>query len=173
MFEAFEGFITVSVPIAVGYLVARSGLLTARTGVELNRLAVTVLMPVLLFTILSEAEPSTLFSHLALVSLLAAVAMFALYVLLAGLFWRRGAGELAVGAMAAGYTNANNIGLPIALHMLGDPTLVAPIVLFQTGVFAPVGLTILAVGARRRGGGGRGGYAGSGDCRRTVAWKAL
>jgi predicted permease len=98
------------------------------------------------------AEPSLLFSRLAVVSLLSAVVMFAVYALVAGLVLRRGLAAVTVGALAAGYTNANNIGLPIALHMLGNPALVAPIVLYQTGVFAPIGLAILAAkeGSGRR-----------------------
>jgi predicted permease len=144
VFEALQGFITVSVPIVLGYLLARGGALSADTGKQLNLLAVNVLIPVLLFQVMAESKPEVLFSKLALVSLLAALAMFLVYTLVAGLVWRRQVATVTVGALAAGYTNANNIGLPIALHMLGNPALVAPVVLFQTSLFAPVGLAIMA-----------------------------
>ncbi|MDR1634076.1 MAG: AEC family transporter [Bifidobacteriaceae bacterium] len=150
MFAALQGFVTVSVPIVVGYLIARFRVVTPQTAKQLNLLAVNALVPVLLFVIMSEAEPRLLFSSLAMTSFLAAVAVFAAYGLAAGLIWRPGGSALTVGALAAGYTNAGNIGLPIAMHMLGDPALVAPIVLFQTGFFAPIGLAVLAVFAKRR-----------------------
>ncbi|MDR1441192.1 MAG: AEC family transporter [Bifidobacteriaceae bacterium] len=144
MFDALQGFITVSVPIVLGYLIARFNVIAPETAKQLNLLAVTVLIPVLLFVIMSESDPRLLFSRMALVSFLAAAAAFLAYALIAGLAWRPGGAAVTVGALAAGYTNAGNIGLPIATHMLGDPALVAPIVLFQTGLFAPIGLAILA-----------------------------
>jgi predicted permease len=150
VFDALAGFVTVSVPILAGYVLGRSGLLGPGANKQLNLLAVSFLMPVLLFMIMAKATPQTLFSRLAMVSLLAAVAVFAVYALVAGLIWRRGAASVTVGALASGYTNANNIGLPIALHMLGNPALVAPVVLYQTAVFAPVALAILAAGQGRR-----------------------
>ncbi|MDR2567641.1 MAG: AEC family transporter [Bifidobacteriaceae bacterium] len=150
MFDALQGFVTVSVPIVVGYLIAKLNVVTPQTAKQLNLLAVNALVPVLLFVIMSESEPQLLFSSLAMVSFLAAVAVFALYALVAGVIWRPGGSALTVGALAAGYTNAGNIGVPIAVHMLGNPALVAPIVLFQTGLFAPIGLAFLAVFAKRR-----------------------
>ncbi|MDR1189554.1 MAG: AEC family transporter [Bifidobacteriaceae bacterium] len=153
MFDALQGFVTVSVPIVVGYLIARFRVVTPQTGKQLNLLAVHALMPVLLFVIMSESEPAVLFSRLAFTSFLAAVVAFLLYALVAGLAWRPGGSALTVGTLASGYTNAGNIGLPIAMHMLGNPALVAPIVLFQTGLFAPIGLAVLAVFAKRRDGG--------------------
>jgi predicted permease len=154
VFDALQGFVTVSVPILAGYAIARTGVLGPGASRQMNLLAVSFLMPVLLFLIMSEAAPATLFSPLALVSLLAAVAMFLVYSLVAALVWHRDASEATVGALASGYTNANNIGLPIALHMLGNPALVAPVVLYQTGVFAPVALAVLAArhGRPRRAG---------------------
>ena len=50
-----------------------------------------------------------------------------------------------VGTLAAGYTNANNIGIPVALYVLGDPAFSAPVILLQLLVFAPVALTILDI----------------------------
>jgi predicted permease len=162
VFDALQGFVTVSVPIIAGYLIARFRVVTPETASQLNLLAVNALIPVLLFVIMSETDPGLLFSRLAMVSLLAALAAFALYALAAGLLWQPDGSALTVGALASGYTNAGNIGLPIALHMLGNPALVAPIVLFQTGLFAPIGLAFLAVFAKRR-------HAGGG----TPAWKAI
>ena len=44
------------------------------------------------------------------------------------------------------YLNSNNIGPPIATYILGNPALVAPIlVVMQQAIFTPVGLTVLDV----------------------------
>ncbi len=45
--------------------------------------------------------------------------------------------------MASGYVNAGNLGIPIAIYVLGDVSFVAPSLLFQLAVFAPVITTIL------------------------------
>jgi len=57
----------------------------------------------------------------------------------------RGAGRLIVGGLAASYVNSNNIGLPLAAYILGDPALAAPVLLFQLIVMSPVALTILDI----------------------------
>ena len=47
--------------------------------------------------------------------------------------------------MASGYVNAGNLGLPIAVYVLGDAAAVAPILLFQLAVLTPVFTTLLDV----------------------------
>jgi len=63
---------------------------------------------------------------------------------------RLSTGELAIGAMASGYVNANNIGLPVAVYVLGNASYVAPVLLIQLLVFAPVILTILDISSSGR-----------------------
>lgn len=50
-----------------------------------------------------------------------------------------------IGALNSLYLNSNNIGLPIATYILGNPALVAPILVMQQAIFTPVGLTVLDV----------------------------
>jgi len=147
---ALDGFAIVSLPILVGYLVARFGLLGPGASAQINRLVFFAIMPALLFTVVSGSELSVVFSKLALVSLITALLAFALYGLLAGLIWRRPAGAVVVGALCSGYTNAGNIGLPIALHMLGNAALVAPVILFQTVVFSPLALAAMSLAAGKK-----------------------
>jgi predicted permease len=69
-----------------------------------------------------------------------------------GLLRRRPPGETAVGAMASGYVNAGNLGIPIATYALGNAAEVAPVMLFQLTVLAPVFTTALdLMSARARG----------------------
>ena len=62
-------------------------------------------------------------------------------------------GETAVGAMASGYVNAGNLGIPIATYALGNAAEVAPVMLFQLTVLAPVFSTALDLMSARADGG--------------------
>ncbi|MEN9621132.1 MAG: hypothetical protein RL499_1325, partial [Actinomycetota bacterium] len=139
------GFAIIGVVIAVGYLVGRLGILGPTAEFVLGRLAFFVLSPALLFTVLAAADVAQLFSSLLPVSLLAAVTSMIVFALVARFLWRRGVAETTIGSLASGYSNANNIGLPIAAYVLGDPAYVAPVILLQLVVFAPIALTILDV----------------------------
>ena len=89
-----------------------------------------------------------LFSPLLAVSALSALAVGAVYVLVARLAWRRGLGALTVGALSSGYVNANNIGLPVAVYLLGSAAYTAPLILLQLMVFAPAALVALDAATR-------------------------
>ena len=139
------GFAIIGFIIAVGYLAGRLGILGPSAGFVLNRVAFFVLSPCLLFTVLESAKVSVLFSSLMAVSLVAALTAFAVYLAVARFVWHRGLPEIVVGALGAGYVNANNIGIPVAVYVLGNAAYSAPVVLLQLLVFAPVALTILDV----------------------------
>ncbi len=139
------GFAIIGFIIAVGYLAGRLGILGPSAGFVLNRVAFFVLSPCLLFTVLESATVSVLFSSLMAVSLVAALTAFAVYLAVARFVWHRGAPEIVVGALGAGYVNANNIGIPVAVYVLGSAAYSAPVVLLQLLIFAPVALTILDV----------------------------
>jgi predicted permease len=51
--------------------------------------------------------------------------------------------ETVIGSLASGYVNANNIGLPVSLYVLGDASSSAPVILLQLIVLAPIALTVL------------------------------
>ena len=139
------GFAIIGTVIATGYVVGRTGILGPTASYVLGRAAFFVFLPALLFGVMVEADLAELFSALLPVSAIAALSCMLAFVLLARLLWRRGAPALTIGALASGYVNANNIGLPVAAYVIGDPTLVAPVILLQLVVFAPIALTILDV----------------------------
>lgn len=139
------GFAIIAFIIAVGYMVGRLGILGSQAGFVLNRVVFFVLSPCLLFTVLESARASDLFSSLLVVSLIAAVVCFSLYALIAQLAWRPQAPELVIGSMSAGYVNANNIGIPVAVYVLGSVAYSAPVVLLQLVLFTPIVLTLLDV----------------------------
>jgi malonate transporter len=140
------GFGVIGAIIAVGYIVGRSDLLGQYGQPVIARTVFFVLSPFLLFTVLADAEVERLFSPLLVVSLLAAVAAFAMFLVVAAVLWRRKLPEATIGALSSGYVNANNIGIPVSVYVLGDAAYSAPVVLLQLLVFAPIALTLLDIG---------------------------
>jgi len=143
--EVFVGFAIVTLVVATGYVTGRLGILGPTALDVLSKAAFFVFSPALLFIVLGDADIQVLFSDLLPVSALAAVGALVLYVVIAVVSRVRGAGRLTVGGLAASYVNSNNIGLPLAAYILGDPALAAPVLLFQLIVMSPVALTILDI----------------------------
>ncbi|WP_341935612.1 AEC family transporter [Microbacterium sp. LWO14-1.2] len=143
MLDTLTGFAVVGVAIALGWVIGRIDLLGPHARHVLGRLIFFVLSPFLLFTVLAQADATMLFSSLLPVSAIAAVAIIAVYTLVARLWWRRPVGETLIGALAAGQVNSNNIGIPLSLYLLGSAAYPAPVVLMQLLVFTPVSLSIL------------------------------
>ena len=121
MLGVFFGFAIIGCVILVGYIVGRTGILGEHARFVLGRAAFYVLSPFLLFTVLADADVHVLFSSLLVVSLIAGAVSGILFAVIARVFFRRAASEAVVGSLAAGYVNANNIGIPVALYVLGDP----------------------------------------------------
>lgn len=142
------GFGIIAFVILVGYLARRFGVGGPTAPFVLNRVAFFVTNPALLFVTLAHADLSVVFSAQLLVAALAAVFAAALFLGLSRLFFRRPAPETTIGTLGAGYVNANNIGLPVAVYVLGSASYVAPVLLLQLIVFAPIALTVLDVTSR-------------------------
>lgn len=150
MVEILTGFAVIALAVLAGYLAVRLGILTVSAGPVLTRLNFNILMPPLLFSVLATADVGALFSSLLPVSAIAAVTMMVVSALVSKLVWRHDLGHTVVGALCASYLNANNIGIPIAIYMLGDGAYAAPILLLQLMVFMPVALGLLDVGSSGR-----------------------
>jgi predicted permease len=143
MITALTGFLVVAVAVAIGYVVARAGVLGEHARYVFSRVVFYVLSPILLFTILAQSDVATLFSALLPVSILAALAIIAVFVLVGWLVLRRPVGEIVIGALSAAQVNSNNIGIPLSLYLLGSASFPAPVILFQLLVLMPISLAIL------------------------------
>lgn len=137
------GFSVILVLVGAGYLAARLGVLKGEKRFVLNQASFYVATPALLFVIISEADVSIMASPVVLIHALGAVCAAALFVVLSRLFFPRNLATTTLTATAAGYVNANNIGLPIGIYVLGEITYVPPLILLQVLIFAPVVLAIL------------------------------
>lgn len=145
------GFVTIWGVIGVGWLIERFRLLGPHARPVLARLAFFITTPALLFTTLAAATPAVMITPTLAVFVLSAGVTAALYVALATLVWRSGWGELAIGTLSVCYVNLANLGIPIAAYVLGDVSVVVPILLFQFLVAAPVAVTVLESQARHGG----------------------
>ncbi|WP_328321197.1 AEC family transporter [Kribbella sp. NBC_00382] len=147
---AFVALVSVAV---LGYLVGLAGVLRAEDELVLSRLAFFVATPALLFTTVARADLHAIFSPVLLTNLAGLFVVQVLYLGVAVLIWRRSRAQATIGVLAASYVNAGNLGVPVAAYVLGDGALVAPIVLFQLLVMAPVAFAVLDAdrhGAGRR-----------------------
>jgi predicted permease len=139
------GFAIIGVVILIGYVVGRVGILGEHAPHVLSRMVFFVLSPALLFTVLADADVHALFSSMLAVSTIAALASCLLFAGIARIVFRRSIPETVIGSLSAGYVNANNIGIPVAVYVLGDTAYSAPVILLQLLVLAPISLGILDV----------------------------
>ncbi|MFF5311384.1 AEC family transporter [Streptomyces massasporeus] len=146
-----SGFAVIAVVIGVGYLIGRRGYLGDGGREVLTKLAFHVASPALLFTTLAQADLSVIFSDRLLVTAMSTAAAAGVFVAVgAARGW--GVGRTTIGALCSSYVNSGNLGIPIAVYVLGDASLVAPVLLFQLVGVTPVALTVLdlASGGQKR-----------------------
>ena len=68
-----------------------------------------------------------------------------IFVLVARLWWKRDVGTVVIGALGSSYVNAGNLGIPLAVYVFGDASYVAPVMLYQLVVLAPISFVVLDV----------------------------
>lgn len=138
-----SGFGVIVAVVALGWVLARTDVLGAGARLVLNRLVFFVATPALLLDSLSRATLGEVFSSVFAVSALSALGVAVLYVLVARLRLRRPVPDLVVGALSSGYVNSANLGIPIALYVLGDLGFVTPLLLFQVALLQPAAIAML------------------------------
>jgi predicted permease len=138
-----EGLTTIGVVVGLGYLLARTTLLPKSTPEVLSRLVFFVATPALLLRTLADAPIHTVLSGGLAVTALATTFAILVFVLTARLWWKRTAGTVVIGALGASYVNAGNLGLPLAQYVFGDAAYVAPVMLYQLIVLAPISFVVL------------------------------
>lgn len=157
------GFGVVVALVALGWILARGAVLGDDARLVLNRLVFFVATPALIFDNLARTTLDQVFTGVFVVSAVSAVVIAVSYTVIARMWLKPAGADLAVGALASGYVNSANLGIPIALYVLGDFGFVMPLLLFQVVVLQPVAIAILerATGDERRTPGRSGGAVGS------------
>jgi predicted permease len=140
-----EGFAVIGIVIFVGYIAARMRVGGPTAQVVLNKYSFFVSSPCLMFAILSKQPIMEIFHPSIFVAFFSAIAVGAVFVALNAAKFHMSSADATIGALNSLYLNSNNIGLPVATYILGNPALVAPILVMQQAIFTPVGLTVLDV----------------------------
>ncbi|MGB2719673.1 MAG: AEC family transporter [Rhodococcus sp. (in: high G+C Gram-positive bacteria)] len=148
MFGVLEGFTVIFVVIALGYLLAHLKALGEHGQFVLSRLVFFVATPALLFVTLANSDLSVILSPVLAVAGSTALLVGAIYFVIAKLALKRTVPDATVGALASSYVNAANLGIPIAVFVLGDANFVAPLLLFQIMIYTPIAVTILDISTK-------------------------
>jgi predicted permease len=134
---------TMAAIIGCGWLLGHRGTLGPGGLPVLARVCFAVTTPCLLFVTVAHANLHLLISRQALVSAVSTTMVALVAIVMLALVWQRAAPDVVVGTLAASYVNAGNLGLPLAVYLLGDAVAVVPPLLFQLLIIAPIAFTVL------------------------------
>ncbi|MGW3569875.1 AEC family transporter [Streptomyces sp. NPDC000941] len=137
-----SGFGVIASIVVTGYVLGRRGSLGEHGRDVLTAVAFQVASPALLFSTLSRANLSVLLSVPMLVTALSTFVVAGTFIAV-GAVRRWSVGRTTIGALCASYVNAGNLGIPVAMYVLGDASLIAPVLLFQQLVVSPIALTVI------------------------------
>ncbi|MEE6259858.1 AEC family transporter [Plantactinospora sonchi] len=150
MREVLTGFAVIWAVTLVGYLVGRYTLLGPEGTAVIARLVFLIATPALLFSTLARSTVAGMVTPALAAFVLSTLIVAAAYLLIARHLWHRSTGEAVVGALCASYVNAANLGIPVAAYVLGDVSFVAPVLIFQVLIAAPLALAVLDLTAANR-----------------------
>jgi malonate transporter len=134
---------TMAAIIGAGWFLGRAGTLGPGGLPVLARVCFSVATPALLFSTVAHADLRLLLSRSALVTALSTTTVALIAIVMLGFVWHRAAADVVFGTLAASYVNAGNLGLPLAVYLLGNAVAVVPPLLFQLLVIAPIAFTVL------------------------------
>lgn len=137
------GFFVVWSIILVGMFVGRRKILGENARQVLSGLTFFVASPALLFETLSRASLRDVFAAPLLVAAVGAVTTAALFFIIVRFALKRSVPESLMSSMSASLANSANLGIPIAVYVLGDASHVAPLLIFQLAFFTPMFLMAL------------------------------
>ena len=143
MLGVLQGFFVVWSIILVGMFVGRRNILGENARQVLSALTFFVASPALLFETLSKAKLREVFAAPLLVTAVGAIATAVLFFGIVQFILKRALPEALMSSMSASLANSANLGIPIAVFVLGDASYVAPLLIFQLAFFTPLFLMAL------------------------------
>ncbi|MDO4900861.1 AEC family transporter [Actinomyces sp.] len=149
MAEVVGGLAVFAVVIAVGWALVRARAVPVGSDAVLTRVCFFAATPALLITTLADADLAAMTSPGTAVAVAVELVGIGTAWCLQRLVLRRPTAESMIGALASGYVNAANLGIPVLVLVLGDATAVAPILLLQLLVLTPIAFTVLDAVTRR------------------------
>ena len=143
MTGVFTGFAVIMTLILAGYLAARFGVIEARNRLVLNKVSFYVAEPALLFGIVANSRLNVMISPVVLIYAVTSVLVAAVFWLMSRLFFRSDPVTTMLGAATTGYSNVNNMGIPIGIYVLGTAAFTPPLIILQMVLFTPIILAVL------------------------------
>jgi malonate transporter len=131
----------------LGYAVRRAGLLDDGAAGVLGRFVFHLAMPAALFLALARTPLGGFEVRALAASAVAAAAVIGFAWWGAGRWFGRKPAERPIFGMSAGYVNSANLGIPVALQVLGNVSFLVEVVLLQTLVLTPIILAALDRGS--------------------------
>ena len=149
MGEVIGGLAVFAVVIGVGWLLVRTGAVPRNADAVLTRVCFFAATPALLVCTLADADLGAVAGVGTLVALTAESAAILSAWALHRLVLHRTTAEATIGALASGYVNAANLGIPVLVLVLGDAAPIAPVLLLQLLVITPAAFAVLDTVTRR------------------------
>jgi predicted permease len=143
MLGVITGYGVIASIVVVGYIAARTAVLGMNARDVTARVVFFVGTPALLFATLSDADIGAVWSPSLLVIGITTLLVSVVFAVVAARRWRWDPADTTIGTLAACYANAGNIGIPVAIYVLEDISLVAPVLLFQQVLITPLALAVL------------------------------
>lgn len=150
MLAVFEGFAVIAGVILVGFLLGRSGVLGPTGQQVIAKLVFYAGTPTLLYVTVSQTDLDLIFNSALLATGGSAIIVGILLFALTRWIRKRSTGEAMFSAWAVSYVNIGNLGIPIAAYVLHDVGYVAPVLLFQLIVLAPIGMAVLDAAGKKK-----------------------
>lgn len=148
MNAVLPAFVPIWAVTGLGYLLSRYRVLGPGAEQVVTRLTFTLAMPAMLFSTLLDTPFSKLLNPGVLAfgagTLATGLAGFAV----SKFVFRRKLSEWTVSTMASCYANAGNLGIPVAVQVLGGSSFIVVVLLAQTLVMMPSMLALLESDAR-------------------------
>lgn len=144
MAGVIAGFTTVTFIILVGVALAHLKVADLNTQRVLATMTFYVASPALLITMLQDSEVGDLFSG-NLIATGGAMLISAGTALTLSRLRGFDLGHTVITMLSSSYVNSANLGIPIAVYVIGDATGVAPTLLLQLVVMQPLALTLLDI----------------------------
>ncbi|WP_323747221.1 AEC family transporter [Catenulispora pinisilvae] len=145
-----NAFIPIWLLTALGYLVARFdlvGAVSADVEAVLGRFVFRVAMPASLFGMLGKADLHALANTSIIAFGVSSLAACGLGLVLSTRVFGRDVPNGAVVAMASGYVNSANLGIPVAIQVLGNAVFLSTVILFNTVLVTPIIMTLMGLRA--------------------------
>lgn len=143
MLAVFEGFAVIAGVILVGFALGRSGVLGPHGQQVIAKLVFYAGTPTLLYVTVAETDLGLIFNTALFATGGSAILAGLILFVLTRWIRKRSTGEAMFSAWATSYVNIGNLGIPIAAYVLHDIGYVAPVLLFQLLVLAPIGMAVL------------------------------